>query len=56
VKLADRLANLLNCTGSSAGLFQMYRKERDTFRAALYVPGDVDDADMWAFYDYILKD
>ena len=52
VKLADRLANLRHSVETKSDLLQMYRKERDAFRAAYYVAGICDP--MWAEYDQLL--
>lgn len=51
VKLADRIANIRRSTDSS--LFQMYRKERETFYLAYYSAGVSDE--MWVEYDRLLK-
>ena len=53
-KLADRLANLRRATADKSGLLSMYRKEKDAFRDALYVPGMFEP--MWAEYDRLLDD
>jgi len=55
VKVADRLANVLaSLRGDKPDLIRMYRKEREIFKAVLYVPGLCDA--MWAEYDQILLD
>ena len=55
VKLADRIGNLRSCHRNGlAGLLSMYRKEKDTFKAALHGP-DMLPA-MWAEYDRLLGD
>lgn len=52
VKVADRVANLLNCHKTNSSLLGMYRKERETFRAALYTPGVCEE--MWQQYEDLL--
>ena len=54
VKLADRIGNLRSCHRNGlTGLLQMYRKEKDIFRGALYVPGMADK--MWAEYNHLIE-
>jgi (p)ppGpp synthase/HD superfamily hydrolase len=52
VKVADRIANIRNCIANKPDLLQMYQKERDAFRDALYVPMMCEA--MWAEYDRLL--
>jgi (p)ppGpp synthase/HD superfamily hydrolase len=40
VKLADRLANIRQSVLNNGSLLDMYRRERETFRAALEVPAE----------------
>jgi (p)ppGpp synthase/HD superfamily hydrolase len=48
LKLADRIANV-----EHGGSVDMYRKEYEDFRRALYTPGTCDE--MWAHLDNLLK-
>lgn len=52
VKLADRIANVRNCFAFKPELVGMYRKERFTFRDALYVPMMCDA--MWNEYNRLM--
>lgn len=52
VKVADRLANIRNCIANKPDLLSMYRKERFSFRDAMYVAGMCDD--MWSEYNRLL--
>ena len=49
LKLADRIANVEN----GGKLVDMYRREYEDFRRALYTPGQADA--MWAHLDDLLK-
>ena len=49
LKLADRIANVEN----GGKLVDMYRREYEDFRRALYTPGQADP--MWAHLDELLK-
>lgn len=52
-KLVDRLTNIAEShVGGNAGLADMYWKERDTFRSALYLAGVADY--LWSEYDGLL--
>ncbi len=51
-KLVDRLSNIASSQADNPGLADMYWKEKDTFRSALYLEG-VADA-LWAEYDKFL--
>ena len=53
-KLVDRLVNVAAAQSDNPGLADMYWKERDAFRTALYLEG-VSDA-LWAEYDKLLAD
>ena len=57
VKVADRLANIRACyRESNPELLEMYRKEKDTFRAALQLAVPHAQLDpMWAEYDHLLE-
>lgn len=49
LKLADRIANVEN----GGKLVQMYKKEHEDFRRALYTPGDSEE--MWTHLEGLLK-
>lgn len=49
LKLADRIANV----ETGGNLVEMYRKEYEDFRRALYTPGQAED--MWKHLDHLLK-
>lgn len=52
VKLADRIANLRNCTKTgNVGLLAMYRKEGHAFKDALHVPGMPGVDSLWLEHD-----
>ncbi len=55
VKLADRLANVRQCVAqNNQGLLAMYRRESETFRQALFIPGMADA--MWSAYEALQSD
>lgn len=49
LKLADRIANV----EAGGKLVQMYKKEYEDFKRALYTPGE--NEEMWAYLDTLLK-
>lgn len=49
LKLADRIANVEN----GGKLVEMYRKEHEDFKRALFTPGE--NEDMWVHLDNLLK-
>ncbi|RJQ25427.1 HD domain-containing protein [Candidatus Parcubacteria bacterium] len=56
VKACDRLANMLSCSqperfGGNPGLFKMYAREYEAFRAACWTPGLCDS--IWAELDQL---
>lgn len=53
VKVADRLANVMNCIRTQEhGLWRMYAKEYSEFKAAAYRPGLCDD--LWERLDLLM--
>ena len=54
VKIADRVSNIASCFhGFRPDLWEMYRRERDTFGKALYVKGLCEG--LWDQYDALLE-
>ncbi len=49
LKLADRIANV----ETGGNLVEMYRKEYEDFKRALYTPGQAED--MWGHLDHLLN-
>lgn len=54
VKLADRIANVRASRRNNPSLLQMYRREYNDFKKALYVPGVA--TNMWRELDRLLNE
>lgn len=52
VKVADRLANILVCASGNHSLLEMYQKEHQAFKSAVYRTGLCDD--LWERMDVVL--
>lgn len=53
LKLADRIANIEACLATGDGRINMYRKEWEDFREALYVEGEHER--MWKYIEKLLE-
>ena len=54
LKLADRIANVVNSIEMGGSLLKMYRKEYREFKKALYLPDEPEMAAMWTELDTLL--